>query len=158
LLVVVGPCCGQIFEATASPSTGVFALILRRFLAFAPFVITLMAHTPPRRSPQRAFTAALLVLSLLLAQWLGITHAIAHSGIATAQSVSASGWEPIEHTQSSAHCAAFDAATLGASLHTSGLAILPVVRCSAAVELPIRGGIVRLTARHFNSRAPPHQA
>lgn len=117
-----------------------------------------MTHAAPHRNPQRAFTAVVLVLSLLLAQWLGLTHAIAHSGVASAQTASASGWEPIEHTQSATHCAAFDAATLGASLHTSGLVILPVVRCSAAVELPVRGGIARLTTRHFNSRAPPHQA
>ena len=117
-----------------------------------------MTHAAPRRYPQRAFMAALLVFSLLLAQWLGLTHAIAHSGVASAQTASASGWEPIEHTQSAAHCAAFDAATLGASLHTSGLVILPVVRCSTAVELPVRGGIARLTTRHFNSRAPPRQA
>jgi hypothetical protein len=117
-----------------------------------------MIHTATRRNPQRAFTAVLLVLSLLQAQWLGLTHSIAHSGVTSAQTESVSGWEPIEHTQSAAHCAAFDAATLGASLHNSGLVILPVVRCSAAVELPIRGGIARLTARHFNSRAPPHQA
>ncbi len=116
-----------------------------------------MSPTPPRENPQRALTAALLVLSLLLAQWLGLTHAIAHSGTASAQTASASDWKPIEHTQSTAHCAAFDAATLGAGLHTSGSAILPMVRCSAAVELPVRGGIARLTTRHFNSRAPPHQ-
>ncbi len=124
----------------------------------APLAITSMTHNAPRRNLQRAFTAVLLVLSLLLAQWLGLTHAIAHSGGASAQTASASGWEPIEHTQSAANCAAFDAATLGTSLHTSDLVILPVVRCSAAVELPVRSGITRLTTRHFNSRAPPHQA
>lgn len=98
-----------------------------------------------------------LVISLMLAQWLGLTHAIAHSGIATAQSASVSGWEPIDHTQSAAHCAGFDAATLGASLHSNDLVISPVVRCSAAVELPVLSGITRLTTRHFNSRAPPQQ-
>ena len=117
-----------------------------------------MTHAAPRRNPQRAFTAVLLVLSLLMAQWLGLTHSIAHSGVASAQTASTPGWEPIEHTQTAAHCAAFDAATLGASLHTGDLAILPVVRCSTAVELPVRGGIARLTTRHFNSRAPPLQA
>lgn len=117
-----------------------------------------MTHTAPHRHPQRAFTAVLLVLSLLLAQWLGLTHAIAHSGVASAQIASTPGWEPIEHTQSATHCATFDAATLGASLHSSDLAISPVVRCSAAVELPVRSGITRLTTRHFNSRAPPQPA
>ena len=70
-----------------------------------------MTHTASHRHPQRAFTAVLLVLSLLLAQWLGLTHAIAHSGVASAQITSTPDWEPIEHTQSATHCAALDAAT-----------------------------------------------
>ncbi|MFM8462732.1 MAG: hypothetical protein ACKOA0_01305 [Burkholderiaceae bacterium] len=104
------------------------------------------------------FKVASLILSLLLAQWVGLTHSIAHSGIASAQAISASGSEPIEHSKSASHCAAFDAATLGASLHSSGLLVLPAIRGSAAVKLPIPDGVARLTTRHFNSRAPPQPA
>jgi hypothetical protein len=117
-------------------------------------MITASSH---RRS-YRALTAALLVFGLLLSQWVGWTHAIAHSGIASTQAASDSSWEPIQHTHSASHCAALDAATLGASLHSSGLLVLPAVRASAAIDLPVRGGIARLTALHFNSRAPPHLA
>ncbi|MFM7483750.1 MAG: hypothetical protein ACKO2S_05780 [Burkholderiaceae bacterium] len=110
------------------------------------------------RNRYRALIGVLLVFSLLLSQWVGLSHAIAHSGIAGAQAISASGWEPIEHSKSASHCAAFDAATLGASLHSSGLLVLPAIRGSAAVKLPIPDGVARLTTRHFNSRAPPQSA
>jgi len=110
------------------------------------------------RSVFSNFKVASLILSLLLAQWVGLTHSIAHSGIASAQAISASGSEPIEHSKSAGHCAAFDAATLGASLHCSGSLVLPTIRGGAAVKLPIPDGVARLTTRHFNSRAPPQPA
>ena len=115
-------------------------------------MITAHSH---RRS-YRVLTTALLVFGLLLSQWAGLRHAIAHSGIATTQAASDSSWEPIQHTHSASHCAALDAATLGASLHGNASLVLPAVRASAAIDLPVRGGIARLTARHFNSRAPPY--
>lgn len=106
----------------------------------------------------RAVTAALLVISLLLAQWLGLAHAIGHSGIAGTQTMSAPGWEPSQHPHSIGHCAAFDAATLGASLHSIGLPLPPVIRTSTAINLPVVGAVTARTPRHFDSRAPPQLA
>ncbi len=110
------------------------------------------------RNRYRALIGVLLVFSLLLSQWVGLSHAIAHSGVGGTQAASVAGWEPIEHSKSASHCAAFDAATLGASLHFAGLLVLPTVDSSAAVNLPAPDGIARLTTRHFNSRAPPQSA
>jgi|GEM_PF-1627414 len=101
--------------------------------------------------------SALLLPCLLFSQWLGLTHTVVHSGIAGA-AILASGWGPIDHDESTDSCAAFDAATLGASVHSSGLLVLPATRSSAAVHLPIPDGVARLTTRHFNSRAPPQLA
>jgi len=101
---------------------------------------------------------ALLLICLLFSQWLGLIHTIAHSGIGGSQAISASGWEPIEHSESDSNCAAFYAATLGASLHTSGLLVVTAIHGSAAVHLPIPDGVARLTIRHFNSQAPPKPA
>ena len=110
------------------------------------------------RNRYRALIGVVLVFSLLLSQWVGLSHAIAHSGVGGTQAASVAGWEPIEHSKSASPCAAFDAATLGASLHSSGLLVLPAIRGSAAVNLPIPDGVARLTTRHFDSRAPPQSA
>jgi len=110
------------------------------------------------RNPQRALTVALLVLSMLLSQWVGLTHAIAHSGIVSAQTATSSTGEPLEHTKSASHCAAVDAATLGASVASSDVSYVTIVQHTAAVQPPVKTGLSRQPARHFQPRAPPQLA
>ncbi|MFM7524473.1 MAG: hypothetical protein ACKO4M_09980 [Betaproteobacteria bacterium] len=117
-----------------------------------------MTLTHLHQNPRRALTVALLVLSMLLAQWVGLTHAIAHSGVATAQTASSSFGEPLEHTKSASHCAVFDAATLGAGVASSDVPCITVVQHTAAVQLLIKSGLSRQPTHHFQSRAPPQLA
>ncbi len=105
-----------------------------------------------------ALMGMLLVLSLLLTQWLGYAHAIAHAGGAPEFKKAALAGSALEHAKSASACAAFDAATLGAGTLNSMLPALPVVREGGPVILPLRSGWHRQFSAHFSSRAPPLNA
>lgn len=113
----------------------------------------------------RALVSALLVLCLLLAQWVGYAHAIAHwhglgnGGAHLLQAERIADGSPVfDHQKSSGACAAFDAATLGAGLCHSGLAL-------PAVHVPQLPPVAQDTQRWlpafsplFSTRAPPLNA
>lgn len=116
---------------------------------------------------RRALLGALLVLCLLLSQWLGYSHAIAHmhgqaNAAAHAQGEPPAGTQPgsglFEHQKASGACAALDAATLGASLCSDGLALsalrAPQVPAPALQYQAWRPAFIPL----FSSRAPPPDA
>ncbi len=115
----------------------------------------------------RALLGALLVLCLLLSQWLGYAHAIAHlHGQANVVSHvqgeppagSGAGSVLFEHQKASGSCAALDAATLGAGLCGDGLALsalrAPQVPAPDFQHQPWRAAFTPL----FSSRAPPRNA
>ncbi len=105
-----------------------------------------------------ALFGILLALSLLLTQWLGYAHAIAHAGNAAEFAKAGQAGGPFEHARSAGACAGFDAATLGAGTLNSVLPLLPVIRESGPVDLPLRSGWHRQFSAHFSSRAPPLNA
>ena len=114
----------------------------------------------------RALIGALLVLCLLLAQWVGLSHAIAHAhGLGNAslhQALADRGADGnptgnglFDHPRASGACAALDAATLGAGPCTD-IAMLPVQRAAQvpAVALPLQRWHSPFIA-NFSTRAPP---
>ncbi len=118
-----------------------------------------------RRLRHRAFASAMLVLCLLVAQWVGYAHAIAHwhgqeMGAAhLQQSERIADASPVfDHQKASGACAALDAATLGAGLCSSSFAL-------PAVHVPQRPPVAQDTQRwlpafspFFPTRAPPLNA
>ncbi len=96
------------------------------------------------------------MLSLLFAQWLGYTHAVAHAGLVSEALVAELPTDgTLNHSQAAGSCAAFDAATLGAGMH-SDVPALVVVRQGVARCAPLAPASApsRFLAR-FSSRAPP---
>lgn len=102
--------------------------------------------------------ALLLALSLLLTQWLGYAHAIAHAGGNPEVAQWSAGGGALDHDKSANACAAFDAATLGAGLQGDSFPPLPAAEPDAPVVLPLRAGWHRHFTAHFSSRAPPLNA
>ncbi len=114
----------------------------------------------PARQPRRsAALGVLLAISLLLTQWLGYAHAIAHAGVpAEFAAAQAAKGDPFDHAKSASACAALDAIALGAGLQSTGLPPLPPAMADAPVPQPLRNGWHRLFTAHFSSRAPPLNA
>lgn len=111
-----------------------------------------------RHHRRNALIGILLALSLLLTQWLGYAHAIAHAGgLAEFTKVIQTGGA-FEHAKSASACAEFDAATLGAGTLNSSLPVWQAVQESGPVILPLRSGWHRQFSAHFSSRAPPLNA
>ncbi len=110
------------------------------------------------RHRRHALIGMLLALSLLLTQWLGYAHAIAHAGGATEVTKVTQAGGSFDHGKSASACAGFDAATLGAATLNSALPPLPTVAASGPVVLPLRSGWHRQFSAHFSSRAPPLNA
>ena len=113
----------------------------------------------PHLKRRTALLGVLLILSLLFTQWLGYAHAVSH-GVASPEMTKAvqSAGGPSDHAKSASACAALDAATLGAGLHSAGWPPLPALAVNGAVALPLRSGWHRLFSAHFSSRAPPLNA
>ena len=125
-------------------------------------------HSAARYAPRgNALVSGLLVLCLLLAQWVGLAHAIAHAqsqGSVHLQLAERGGDTDavsvglFDHPKASGACAALDAATLGAGPCTD-IGTLPLQR---AVQVP--ASAVLLQRWHppfvasFSSRAPPLDA
>lgn len=110
------------------------------------------------RNRRHALIGMLLALSLLLTQWLGYAHAIAHAGGLAEFTKVTQDDGSFEHAKSASACAEFDAATLGAGTLNSALPPLPAVAESGPVILPLRSGWHRQFSAHFSSRAPPLNA
>ena len=106
-----------------------------------------------------AFLNMVLMLSLLLTQWLGYAHAIAHADswneAARIEITKAGG---VDHQKAASACAAFDAATLGAGLHSPAitLCVSPAPSCAPAALTYI--GHAPAFFAYFSSRAPPLKA
>jgi hypothetical protein len=99
--------------------------------------------------------SALLLFALLSAQWAGLQHRVEHAQLeaATARISAINGNDGGTHAAHS--CQLFDAAALGASLHTPFLAAPCVrMRIAPAVRTPILSWQA-LFVGHFLSRAPP---
>ncbi len=120
-------------------------------------------------SHRSAGIALWMMLCLLFAQWLGLTHAIAHAGlksepqpsqISTATSFSPTaqtGWisGAVDHQKSLSACAALDAATLGAGLHSAPLLPLLLTLGSAQADAGVISLWQQAFTAFFSSRAPP---
>ncbi len=104
------------------------------------------------------------MLSLLLMQWLGYAHAIAHAdgpneatrieiakaGVADHQKAGVA-----DHQKAASACAAFDAATLGAGLHSPAITLFAAPAPSFAPLTLTPVGHAPAFFAHFSSRAPP---
>lgn len=112
-------------------------------------------HSPA--SPLRSVLAALLLLAMLAGQWTGLEHRVRHGGGAPAMHERAGA---ADHGQNAdegyAHsCQLFDAATLGATIHTAFFS----APCDRAAEdwrlpRPPESWLAPFSA-YFSSRAPP---
>lgn len=93
-----------------------------------------------------------VVLALLFAQWAGVQHRIAHAGLMHEHASSTH----IDDDRNADHsCAAFDAATIGDSIHVSPFAS-PLI--TSAQVLALWAAFISWDApliAYFSSRAPP---
>ena len=106
-----------------------------------------------------AFLSMVLMLSLLLTQWLGYAHAIAHAdGRNEAIRIESAKAGLIDHQKAASACAAFDAATLGAGLHSPAITLFTAPAPSSAPAAPTPTGYAPAFFAHFSSRAPPLSA
>lgn len=109
--------------------------------------------------PSRTVIAALLALAILCAQWVGVSHRIAHAGLQ--QPAFSSAFLPDSQANESADrsaehsCLLLDAAALSAALGTPPLtaAVLPGAPV-LALWLAFASWDAPLLC-HFSSRAPP---
>ena len=134
-----------------------------------PSIHSRIAASERRLLRPRAVVGALLVLCLLLAQWVGYAHAIAHwhgqgsnaahlKHLQKAERVADAGNGLFDHQKASGACVALDAVALGAGLCSSGLALpaahapqLPPVALTEQRWLPAFSAL-------FATRAPPLNA
>jgi hypothetical protein len=103
-----------------------------------------------------AFLSVVLMLSLLLTQWLGYSHAIAHAGSPNKTiGFFKTNAGSVEHQKTSSACISFDAATLVSGLHTTQIlfAVAPAFSCPPLAVLDT--GHEPAFFVHFSSRAPP---
>jgi len=116
-------------------------------------------------SRHRSATIALWVaVCLLFAQWLGFAHAIGHAGLkydATSEAISVSSISAdkapsvFDHQKTSNACAALDAATLGAGLHSAPVLALLLTLSPSKIDCAILNPWQQSFAALFSSRAPP---
>jgi hypothetical protein len=108
--------------------------------------------------PANGLFAFLLALSLLLTQGFGLHHRVSHAGLERAthlHSTSNAGQTNDQHGDITHSCLAFDAATLGASLHSDTGPQLPAIGI-----IWFQPGFAFISwqaalLRRFSSRAPP---
>lgn len=101
--------------------------------------------------------AVLLAIGLVFAQWAGLGHRIAHAPLSQERVIALSASAAGDPESGGAYhsCLIFDAATLGASLHTPPFAALPpAARCTPLPALPFLSWMAPF-APQFSSRAPP---
>lgn len=108
--------------------------------------------------PQVAVLNLLLVLSLLFAQWLGASHAIAHASqnvvISVTNAEPAVG-DTFDHQKSSSFCSLFDAAALGAAVHTTPCTDPSFFNPSLHEQSRFSASWIQPFNVFFSSRAPP---
>ncbi len=110
-----------------------------------------------RISTQAIGTAVTLfvALALLFAQWAGVQHRIAHAGLLHEHAHASSAHIDDDDRNAGHSCAAFDAATVGDSIHISQF-VSPLI--TSAQVLALWAAFISwdapLTA-YFSSRAPP---
>lgn len=118
-----------------------------------------MTFPLPQSERRRPWLALMLMLCLLLAQWLGLGHAVAHgNGLPDASKVTTKAGGLLEHQKSTASCAALDAATLGAGVPVAEFTFTLAALVDQPAVLPLRSGWHRLFTAHFSTRAPPLNA
>lgn len=103
----------------------------------------------------------LLVLSLLFVQWLGISHSIFHASQNVAASVA--NVEPVvgdtfDHQKSSSFCSLFDAASLGAAVHTKPCTAPAFFTPRQHEQSSFRPSWKQPLSVYFSPRAPPQLA
>ena len=101
--------------------------------------------------------AILLIVTLLVAQWTGVVHRIAHAkGWPANQSVSAESVQTTNWGDQTTHsCAAFDAAAVGSALTGPCLAIAIVPNTHVLAMWVAFASWQAPHISHFSSRAPP---
>jgi hypothetical protein len=121
-----------------------------------------MSSTAPIRRKMHhraALLSLVLMLSLLLTQWLGYAHAIAHADSRNeAISVEIAKAAAPDHQKTASACAAFDAATLGAGLYSPSitLGLVPAPSFAPLALTAVAHALAFFV--HFSSRAPPLKA
>lgn len=109
--------------------------------------------------PAAALLSMALMLCLLFAQWLGYAHLVAHAeGLNDATTIESTKSGITDHQKTASACAAFDAATLGASLHTAALTLAAASQPSLTPVAAVPAGNAPAFFIHFSSRAPPRIA
>ena len=99
------------------------------------------------------------MLSLLLTQWLGYAHAIAHADSRNdAIPVEIAKAGIADHKKAASACAAFDAATLGASVCSPPITLIVAPSPSFAPLALTPVAHAPAFFIHFSSRAPPLKA
>lgn len=99
------------------------------------------------------------MLSLLFTQWLGYAHLIAHAdGVNEATRIESAKSSIPDHQKKASACAAFDAAALGASLHTPHIVLAVSASVSFVPQTASPAGHAPAFFAHFASRAPPLKA
>lgn len=119
-----------------------------------------VAHLLPTRRYQAAALSLILVLCLLFAQWLGLSHALSH--VAINNNVSVEQAEPVsaggfDHQPSARSCVLLDVATLGVVLHTPVIVVPVLTQAAAHQQIAAGASWAQLFRACFSSRAPPLQ-
>ena len=113
----------------------------------------------PKSHRHAALLSLALMLSLLFTQWLGYAHLIAHAdGVNEATRIENAKSSITDHQKTANACAAFDAAALGASLHTSDIRLAVIPTASFVPQTATPAGHAPAFFAHFDSRAPPLKA
>ncbi|MFJ2989032.1 hypothetical protein ACIPF8_14305 [Collimonas sp. NPDC087041] len=108
-----------------------------------------------------AALAPLLVLTILFAQWLGLTHSIVHAAWENKQSTHLTHLtsvieQSIEGGGKAHHsCAAFDDATLAAAIYTVPLTLPPLPGKHVLAKWQAFASWDAPFTCHFSPRAPP---
>ena len=121
-------------------------------------------HSPTDHfAPRHRYSAAIalwVAICLLFAQWIGYAHAISHAGqkpeSISVQSVSADKTSVVfDHQKASSSCAAFDAATLGAGVHSAPVLALVLTLSPSRIDCTVLNPWQQSFIALFSSRAPP---
>jgi hypothetical protein len=107
-----------------------------------------------RPASSRIVIALMLAVALLFAQWTGLKHRISHASLQY-QQIHASSIDDTGDNDAGHSCAAFDAATVGDTLHFLPF-IIPLIRSAQVLALwaAFTSWDAPLTTC-FSSRAPP---
>lgn len=143
------------------------------------FTAQLMLPRHPTSKPVCTMIAAMLVIAMLCAQWVGMAHRISHADKVGAMNLLAGdssanaeenlaadssgtaavalpAFEPQTGSSEEAHsCALIDAASLGAGIHSRPFQLLPMPGVQVLALWAAFASWQSPFACHFSSRAPP---